>query len=107
MKTIYVSVPWRDINSNSISYQICKKIIKIGHNPVCWPVMHSSLFDFSDVKERDRAVEASLLLLPACSEIWVFGTAKTPTMEKELEMAEKHNIPVFSYSVLDFIHGSR
>lgn len=105
MKNIYVCAPWRDPNSILQFNQICNKIIKMGHNPVCWATAYNSLLDFSDYKNRDKAVVMASMLMHGCHEIWVFG-AKTPTMLKELEAATEKNIQIIEYSILDFLHGS-
>ena len=106
MKNIYISAPWRDINSGLVILQICKKVIEMGQNPVCWYTMYLNLLDFSNTKQRDRALEASLSLMPICSEVWIFGSSKTSFMQKEEETAIKHNITVVHHSVLDFLHSS-
>lgn len=106
MKNIYVCAPWRDPNSILQFKQICSKIIQMGHNPICWAVMYSSLLDFSDYKNRDRAVTMGLMLMNGCHEIWVFG-AKTSSMAQELELASVKELPIVEHSVLDFLHGSR
>lgn len=106
MKNIYVCAPWRDPNSILQFKQISNKIIQMGHNPICWAVMYSSLLDFTDYKDRDRAATMGFMLMGACDEMWVFG-AKTPSMLQELELAAEKNIPVIEHSILDFLHGSR
>lgn len=106
MKNIYVCAPWRDPNSIFQFRQICSKIIQMGHNPICWAVMYSSLLDFSDYKNRDRAVTMGLMLMGTCHEVWLFGM-KTPSMLQELELAAVKELPIVEHSVLDFLHGSR
>lgn len=100
-------MPWRDINSGAQALQICKKVLEMGHNPVCWTVMYSELLGSADVKNREKAVEYTINLMAACDEIWVFGSTRTPFMTKELKGAAEHNLPVIEYSVLDFLHSTR
>ena len=104
MKTIYVSIPWRDINSGVIIRQVCKKVIEMGCNPVCWFVIYSELLNFSDIKNRELALDLCGQLIPACSEMWVFGSSKTDFMKKEQELAAKNNIQIVEHSILDFLH---
>lgn len=99
---IYVCVAWRDPNSYLQIEQICKKILSLGHNPICWVTMYDTLLDFSDYKNRDIAVANAISLQKSCNEIWVFGS-KTPTMLKELEAAESKELPIIEYSMLDFM----
>jgi len=106
MKNIYVCAPWRDPNSILQFKQICNKIIQLGHNPICWPVMYSTLIDLSDHKGRDRAIAMGLTLMEACHEVWIFG-AKTPSMLQELELAKQKEIIVVEHSLLDFLYSSR
>lgn len=100
-------MPWRDINSGVQALQICKKILEIGHNPICWTVMYSELLGSSDIKNREKAVEHTISLMPACDEIWVFGSTRTPFMTKELEKAAQYNLSVIEHSVFDFLHSTR
>lgn len=104
-KNIYISVPWRDINSGLQALQICKKILDLGHNPICWLVMYSQILDFSDIKNREKAVRYTSSLMGSCEEVWVFGATRTPFMTKELEDASSHNLPVIEHSILDFLHS--
>lgn len=104
MKTIYVSAPWRDVNSGIIIHQICKKVIEMGYNPVCWFVIYSELLNFSDIKNRELALDLCGQLIPACSEMWVFGSSKTDFMKKEQELATKNNIQIVEHSILDFLY---
>ena len=104
-KNVYISVPWRDINSGLQALQICKKAIEMGFNPICWSVMYSQLLDFSDIKNRERAVRHTVSLMESCDEVWVFGVTRTPFMIKELEEASSHNLPVIEHSILDFLHS--
>jgi hypothetical protein len=106
-KTIYVSVPWRDINSGIQSLQICKKILEMGHNPICWSIMYAQLLDFSDIKNREKALKHTITLIKACDEVWVFGSARTPFMMEELEKANYCSLPVIEYSFLDFLQSTR
>lgn len=106
MKNIYVCAPWRDPNSILQFKQISNKIISMGQNPVSWAVMYSSVLDFSDYKDRDKGIAMGLMLMSACSEIWVFG-AKTPSMVKEIELAQEKGLTVVEHSLLDFLHSSR
>jgi len=106
-KNIYISIPWRDINSGIHAFQICKKALELGYNPICWPVLYSQILDMSDVKNREKAVKYAMSLMPACDEVWAFGSSKTPLMIKELEEAAQHNLIVIEHSVLDFLHGTR
>jgi hypothetical protein len=78
----------------------------MGNNPVCWATAYHSLLDFSDYKNRDKAVAMGLMLMHGCHEIWVFG-AKTPIMLQELEAAAEKNIQIIEYSILDFLCSSR
>lgn len=106
MKNIYVCAPWRDPNSILQFKQICNKIIQMGHNPICWEIMYSSLLDFSDYKNRDRALNMGLSLMNTCHEVWLFG-AKTPSMLQELELAKIKELTIVEHSLLDFLHSSR
>lgn len=106
MKNIYVCAPWRDPNSILQFKQISNKIIQMGHNPICWAVMYSPLLDFSDCREREKAVAMGITLMDVCDELWVFG-AKTSNMVEELILANKKEIPVVEHSILDFLHNSR
>lgn len=106
-KNVYISVSWRDINSGTQALQICKKAIEMGVNPICWSVMYAGLLDHSDIKNREKAARYATSLMPACDEVWVFGSARTPFMTKELEEAANHNLPVIEHSVLDFLHSTR
>jgi hypothetical protein len=98
---IYVCAPWRDPNSYLIVNQICKKIIELGHNPVCWAIMYSSLLDFSDFKNREIAIKYGISLMDSCQEVWVFGS-KTQIMQQEVTIANEKDIPIVEYSLLDF-----
>jgi hypothetical protein len=104
-KNVYISMPWRDINSGLQALQVCKKAIEMGVNPICWSVMYSQLLDFSDIKNREKAVGHTVSLMGVCDEVWVFGSARTPFMTKELEDALSHNLPVIEHSILDFLHS--
>jgi hypothetical protein len=106
MKNIYVCAPWRDPNSILQFKQISNKIIQIGHNPICWAVMYSPILDFSDYKNRDKGIAMGLMLMSACSELWVFG-AKTQSMAQEIELAQEKGLIVVEHSLLDFLHSSR
>lgn len=98
---IYVCAPWRDLNSILLINQICKKIIELGHNPVCWAAMYCSLMDFSDFKNRDKAAQYGISLMGSCQEVWIFG-AKTQTMQQEIAAAAEKDIPMVEHSLLDF-----
>ena len=103
-KNVYILMPWRDINSGIQAMQVCKKALEMGHNPICWIIMYSQLLSPTDVKNREKALKYAISLMPACSEAWVFGSARTPFMIKELEEAANHNLSIIEYSVLDFLH---
>ena len=107
MKNIYVCAAWRDPNSIIHFKQICNKIIEMGHNPICWEVMYSPLIDFSDYKNRDKALIMGLSFMGICDEIWVFGAYRTSSMTQELIVANEKHLPVIEHSVLDFLHASR
>lgn len=104
-KNVYISVPWRDINSGTQALQICKKALEMDFNPICWIVMYSQLLNSSDIKNREKAVRYAISLMPVCDEVWVFGSARTPFMTKELEEAAHHNLPVIEHSILDFLYS--
>lgn len=106
-KNIYISVPWRDINSGAQALQICKKALEMGYNPICWSIMYSQLLCSSDIKNREKAVEYAISLMSSCDEVWVFGSGRTPFMTKELEEAANHNLLIVEHSVLDFLHSTR
>jgi hypothetical protein len=67
--------------------------------------MYAPLLNSADIKNREKAVEYAISLMAACDEVWVFGSARTPFMTKELEEASSHNLPVIEHSVLDFLHS--
>ena len=98
-------MPWRDINSLLQAQQICKKALIMGYNPICWQIMYSELLNFSDIKNRELALNNCLSFLDSCQEFWIFGSAKTPFMIKELSEATIKDIKIIEHSVLDFLHN--
>lgn len=106
MKKIYISVPWKDINSTRLAVQVCKKMIETGHVPVCWSVMYSGLLDFFDNKDQQIGIRLGLNLISACDELWVFGNGNSIT-DKEEKTAEALGVPIVRHSVLDFLYPSR
>lgn len=98
-KLVYICSPLRGNIKRNIAHarEYCE--LTMQHYPDVIPIApHIYFTQFLDdtiPAERSKGMEAGLVLLEKCDEVWVFGiNYPSEGMEREIEYAKAHGIPV-------------
>ena len=97
---IYICSPLKDNQHSSMEQNInnAKKYSKFAVFKDVMPLaVHTIFTQFLDdniQKERELGMKLGIHLLMRCDELWCFGNLITEGMSREIEIAEKLNIPV-------------
>ncbi len=94
LKRVYVCHPFSDGPAANIGrvQRISRALIAEGVLPIAPHLYLPQLVD--EATQRERALNLCVELLSTCDEVRVFGGRITPGMERELQYAAKHGIPV-------------
>ena len=94
LKRIYVCHPFSDGPAANIGrvHRISRALIAEGVLPIASHLYLPQLVD--EATQRERALNLCVELLGTCDEVRVFGGRITSGMERELQYAARHGIPV-------------
>lgn len=99
-KMIFICSPYRRYNfyneykniTKALKY--CETIIKQGGIPIAPHIMYTSILNDKNEEEREKGINLGLKLLKKCDYIYVYGDYISNGMKREIEFAEKNNIPI-------------
>jgi hypothetical protein len=93
---VYVASPYAgDVESNiTRAREYCRFAIARGCIPLAPHLHYPQFMDDGDIAERELGLSFALILLCKCDELWVFGDRVSRGMVKEIEKAEKRDIPI-------------
>jgi len=100
-RRVYVCHPFADAPERNIASVrvISRQLMSAGLLPIA-PHLYLPQF-VNEATERERALQLCLELLDGCDELRVFGDRVSPGMQRELDHARRHGIPVrFEKAVL-------
>lgn len=72
-----------------------------GYTPVAPHLYFPQFLDDRDPVQRSFGLDMGIALLLLCTEIWVFGTTRSPGMKAELAEAEIHHMKIRYHSEED------
>ena len=95
-KVIFVSHPLKgdlEGNTNKVK-KICRELIDDGVIPLATHMLFPSFLDDNIPEERETGMKGTLELLSRSDEVWVYGDRISEGMSREIDLAEKLNIPI-------------
>lgn len=97
IQKIYICSPLSNINK---AKEYCKFVVaKMKAMPVCPHIYFTQFLDDNNKLEREIGIDFGLRLLPECDRVIVFdNNGISKGMKKEIELANKLNIPVRYWS---------
>ncbi len=94
-KLIFVCSPFQGKQENLIkAREYCKLVMAAGFIPIAPHLIYPQFLDDHDKAQRNAGLEAGLLLLRKCDELWYWGE-ETEGMTKEIELSALLKIPIF------------
>jgi len=89
MKLIFVCSPFAgDVEKNiANARKYCRFVMKQGNVPFAPHLLFPQFLDDAVPAERQAGIEAGLLVLESCSELWCFGSKISSGMKAEIEKA--------------------
>jgi hypothetical protein len=100
MKRIFVCSPLRgdyDINISNAKYYCWEVANSFGHAPFAPHLLYTQFLNDDVESERIMAIEAGIMFLKCCDEVWVFGKPEgeeTSGMKHEIKYAKAIGVPV-------------
>lgn len=96
MKWIYIASPYRgDMDINTMrAKRYARFVARQTAVPICPHIYLTQFLDDTISEEREAGLYLGIQMLKRCSEIWVFGSYVSEGMTREIEVAQKYNIPV-------------
>lgn len=95
-KVIFISHPLKgDLEGNTNKVKnICRELINDGVVPLATHMLFPSFLDDNIPEERETGMKGTLELLSRSDEVWVYGDRISEGMSREIELAQKLNIPI-------------
>lgn len=98
MKSIYISAPcYYDLDKDTQDLRRYRTFVEsLGYNPLWTP--HEYICPAPDYLSEEYESIAETKLIKESAEVWVFSDDLTAHMEREIEDADRENIPVRYFS---------
>jgi hypothetical protein len=106
METAYICSPYRDNPvCNATSAKIyCRQALRLGYVPFAPHLHYPQFLNEDDPAQRRIGLDCGLTILRKCDALLVYGDRVTAGMRKEIEEAERLQLPV--YYMTDYEGGS-
>lgn len=106
MKRIFICSPYGgDPANQERAREYCREALSAGHAPFAPHLLYPQMLDDANPVQRAVGLEAGLLFLATCDEMWAYPGLEglTSGMRREVEMASKLNIPVVWRSPIEMV----
>ena len=97
---VYVCAPYRGtldemLRNRKLTIDRCRALYELGCHPIAPQLYYPTFLDEDNPQDRQFGLDAGLgWLLCMCDEVYVFGDRITEGMQREIDIATEHNIPI-------------
>ncbi|GHV17367.1 hypothetical protein FACS189425_03460 [Clostridia bacterium] len=104
-KKVYICSLYRGRNETEIGENVgnaikyCQYAVKQGVFPIAPHLYLTRFLDDSDPAERKLGLELGLILLRACSEMWIYGERISEGMRGEITEANRLGIKIINVQI--------
>lgn len=96
LKWVYIASPYKgDVEQNVMrAKRYARFVARQCFVPVCPHIYLTQFLDDTDPGERVAGMFLGLQMLKRCNQMFVFGSVISEGMQKEINFAKNHNIPI-------------
>jgi hypothetical protein len=96
MPKVFISSPFAGDTKRNVenARRYCAFAVRSGHIPFAPHLFYPQFLSDGDTEERELGIFMGMVFMDGCKEVWVFGEHISPGMEREIDRAGKHGIPV-------------
>lgn len=96
MKKVFICSPYRGDTEGNVEKagEYCRQAIGEGYLPIAPHLYFTQFLNDDDKKERNQGIMAGLEMLEMCDEVWVYGTAISEGMAREIAYSKLIGKPI-------------
>jgi len=96
MPKVFISSPFAgDVQRNiKNARRYCAFAVRSGYIPFAPHLFYPQFLSDGNTEQRELGLFMGMVFLDSCKEVWVFGERISSGMQREIDRAEKRDIPI-------------